>query len=1261
MKNKTWKKILSGLCVFCMMFLMIAQAVTAFAAEISAEEAYQSSGVFTATSDSGVSVEVSVPEDAFDEPVTMSVCDVVLDDVTKTRVLSAANGDNVISSVDITFYNAAGNPMEPSAQLTVSITADMNQQADKLTIVHVDTLEDGAVDFDIEPQQLASRSTGYDTLTTQTDDFSIFAVVDSPALLYYSFFDNDGNLVSEQTVKEGEILYEPNVPKTLDNKAFVGWFEKGSDKPFTDFGKVGEVTKSETLNLTARYSSETAHVIYYDTKGLVVRTDIVPINTEITIQPDSPSIVLDSLTTCLCGWSDVPHGADVSGKYLVGTEDVKLYPILLEGWWATFKSNGGTSVDSQFIKSVSTGDECKVKKPYDPYREGYTFAGWYADQALTVPFDFDKPIYAATTIYAKWAPKDNTVYKVNYWIEYQSDIENDKWDYKILARKVNQGTTGAKTEYDPNLILNHPYRKEDYGYLLNKEKSETKTIAPDGTTVVNVYYDCQTRNISVTFPNREGNDVTVSKDNVKFSADMKFFWDEVAKYNDLDFLFDGHHEFLFSPNSISLSNPGNLSRMPFYSDEKGIWRAVEFNLARRTFYETLEGVAPDGKEVVNNTSARIKGGYNTDDRLYYESDRGYLYGGANKGVVPGEPIGFKCFFYGSDGNFGWSTANVKTIWYHNTNGWGLDNKTNTRDTSDKSIFYEYDNDPDGFMDIYYIRQKYKLNFHENGGETLEDQEVYYEKNISVFDPAVTHPYQYTPGASIRQNPDGQVLLFDGWYTDFTLTDPFEGFDLAMPAYDIDLYAKWKPITYTVTFDSNGGSYVPPVKGIVYNQKVIEPEEPTYGGYKFLNWTLDGKVFSFESGITRDITLVAQWNSDNAYPVIYDLNGGTGTTPEDDNSYYANVRASVLPPESDVKGPDGKVFLGWVADSDGQLYYPNSSVKMPKATLTLTAQWGEKDDPTDFTYDFNYKTYKITSYHTSATEQTITTLANNSEITTADFSYFGQTPDGYSFLGWNLKADGSDRMIMPGDKLWVDKDDTTPNRIYAIWKSEAKPDKTSVHVMKKWIGPAAKSVKVELYADDAKVADIVLNKDNNWEYTFTDLEKQKDGVEIKYTVKEIVEGAYSSKITGNMKDGFVITNTNTETIDIPVEKKWVGQAAKAVTINLLADGKKISTVELNANKDWKHIFTDLSKYDSKDGHEIEYTITEDSISGYKTTISGDMKQGFVVTNTNITPPPSDTPKTSDESHTMLYLLITLLSGAGLVFVFLFGRKSFFKAR
>ena len=64
----------------------------------------------------------------------------------------------------------------------------------------------------------------------------------------------------------------------------------------------------------------------------------------------------------------------------------------------TFDSKGGSAVESQFVKKGS-----KATKPTDPTRNGYTFAGWYKEEAYTNQFNFDTTtITSDRTLYAKW-------------------------------------------------------------------------------------------------------------------------------------------------------------------------------------------------------------------------------------------------------------------------------------------------------------------------------------------------------------------------------------------------------------------------------------------------------------------------------------------------------------------------------------------------------------------------------------------------------------------------------------------------------------------------------------------------------------------------------------------------------------------------------------------------------------------------------------------------------------------------------------------
>ena len=197
-------------------------------------------------------------------------------------------------------------------------------------------------------------------------------------------------------------------------------------------------------------------------------------------------------------------------------------------------------------------------------------------------------------------------------------------------------------------------------------------------------------------------------------------------------------------------------------------------------------------------------------------------------------------------------------------------------------------------------------------------------------------------------------------------------------------------------------------------------------------------------------------------------------------------------------------------------------------------------------------------------------------------------------------------------------------------------KVSIPVTKVWIGKEADSVTVNLYADGVKIDSKQLTAANHWQYTFTNLDKYNNGNEIRYTVKEETLANYDSAITGDMANGFKITNTNTEKISIPVTKTWVGPAATSATVKLLADGVIKETVTLNAAGNWKHTFNNLPKYDATDGHEIVYTVDEENVTGYSTKITGDAKTGFTITNTK------NTPKTYDNTNIGMFMILMVAS-------------------
>ena len=223
-------------------------------------------------------------------------------------------------------------------------------------------------------------------------------------------------------------------------------------------------------------------------------------------------------------------------------------------------------------------------------------------------------------------------------------------------------------------------------------------------------------------------------------------------------------------------------------------------------------------------------------------------------------------------------------------------------------------------------------------------------------------------------------------------------------------------------------------------------------------------------------------------------------------------------------------------------------------------------------------------------------------------------------------------------------------------------KVSVPVKKAWIGPETEKVTVNLLADGEKVDTVELSAENDWQHLFAGMEQYKDGVEIKYTIQEIDINGYDSSITGTIENGFTITNVNIQKFDIPVIKKWVGEESGSVTIRLYADEIEIKTITLSKENNWQDAFSELPVYDSTDGHEIKYSITEDSVEGYFSKIEGDQKSGYTVTNTKEEKPKKDTPskpskqkktkdstKTGDSSNILLWAVLLVTAGALLFFL------------
>ena len=184
--------------------------------------------------------------------------------------------------------------------------------------------------------------------------------------------------------------------------------------------------------------------------------------------------------------------------------------------------------------------------------------------------------------------------------------------------------------------------------------------------------------------------------------------------------------------------------------------------------------------------------------------------------------------------------------------------------------------------------------------------------------------QVLPSGTLATRPDTPAATpgytFGGWnkadgtawdYASDKVTD------------NITLYAKWIANTYTVTFDTAGGTEIAPItQG--YGTAITAPAAPTREGYTFIGWDTEIPT----TMPAENMTVTAQWKI-NKYTITFDTAGGTEIAPITQD--YGTQIASPAAPTR-----EGYNFVGW----DKSI-----PATMPAENITITAQWKDTEKPT----------------------------------------------------------------------------------------------------------------------------------------------------------------------------------------------------------------------------------------------------------------------------------------------------------------------------
>lgn len=272
---------------------------------------------------------------------------------------------------------------------------------------------------------------------------------------------------------------------------------------------------------------------------------------------------------------------------------------------------------------------------------------------------------------------------------------------------------------------------------------------------------------------------------------------------------------------------------------------------------------------------------------------------------------------------------------------------------------------------------YTLTYNANGG------------SVSPTSKGVQYGSQY----GTLPNPTRTGYTFNGWYT--SASGGIKVLDTTvMGASNTTIYAQWTPISYSISYNLNGGTN--PSSGVTtsYNitSSAITLPTPTKSGYTFSGWydnsSFSGnKVTSLSTGSTGNKVYYAKWTPSN-YTITYNLNGGTAS-----NATSYNIETATFTLKNPTK--TGYTFTGWTGSNGSTPQISVSIAKGSTGNKSYTANWKAN------TYTVKYNGNGATG---GTMADTVVTYGVDTPLRKNSF-----TKTGYSFTGWIAKRQSDSKV------------------------------------------------------------------------------------------------------------------------------------------------------------------------------------------------------------------------------------------------------------
>ncbi|WP_168735955.1 InlB B-repeat-containing protein [Cohnella fermenti] len=728
----------------------------------------------------------------------------------------------------------------------------------------------------------------YDFATLVTTDLALYAKW--TALFTVSFSSNGGTEVGDQTVEEGGVASEPDAP-TLIGHTFGGWYSDSAKTHAYSFAT--PVTGSFTLY--AKWTLNSYTVSYNSNGGSAVVSQTVEYNGT-AAEPASPTREGHTFG----GWYTNAGLTDAYNFTTPVTGSFVLYAKwTLNRYTVSFDSDGGTDVGDLTVEYNRTAAE-----PTAPTRESYEFIGWYSDSNLTQAYSFATPVTADLLLYAKWIHR--------YTVSFDS-TEGTPVD----SLMVNEGAQVAMPVAPT---------RESYvfaGWYTSAGLTDAYNFTAPVTGNFVLYAKWTLNSYTVSFSSDGGSEVADQTVGEGYQAR------EPEEPTKAGYVFSGWY-----------SNSNLASRYDFTTSvTTDLMLYAKWTASYTMSFDSDGGTTVDNQTVVEGDVASEPDAPTREGHTFggWYSDRTLTQAYSFTTPVTGSFVLYAKWtlnsYTVSFNSNGGSAVGSQTVDYngkatqpaaptlagHTFGGWYSDsgvtqsfNFAATPITADVTLYAKW------------TTNSYTVSFNSNGGSAVGSQTVEY--NGKATQPAAPTLAGHT---------------FGGWYSDSGVTQSFS-FTATPITTDVTLYAKWTTNSYTVSFNSNGGSAVGN-QTVEYNGTAAEPAAPTLAGYSFSGWyrELAGtNAYVFTTPVTANLTLYAKWTA--TYTVSFDSDGGLPTAEAQTVEFNGTAR------EPDEPTKDGYTFGGWwYIDADQNEAYYSFGTPVT-ANLSLYAKWTK----TSYTVSFN---------------------------------------------------------------------------------------------------------------------------------------------------------------------------------------------------------------------------------------------------------------------------------------------------------------------